>query len=175
MIRDDSLAASEVVEKDAQRRDIEAALIDCVELSAHGLLGLDRKDAVKRAARGDDVEVLVEHDERPANGVDDAVGIGPRCPHCPFGGFPLGYVGEGDNHPGNLGVLGAVGNNVTGVPRSIVGLDLAVRRHMAGKNRPGVCEQARVVDAAGQVGERPADVGDDDAEQRLAAGVKKRM
>ena len=167
MILDDSLAVPEAVEEDAQRRDIEAALIDRVELSAHGLLGLDRKGAVEGAARGDDVKLLVEHDERLANGVDDAVGIGPRCLDCPFGRFPLGYVGEGDNHPRNLGVLGAVGQNATGVPRSVVGLDLAVRRHMAGKNRPGVREQASVVDAAGQVGERPADVGGDDAEQRL--------
>jgi hypothetical protein len=52
VIRDDSLAVSEAVEKDAQRRDIEAALVDCVELSAHGLLGLDRKGAVEGAARG---------------------------------------------------------------------------------------------------------------------------
>ena len=110
---------------------------------------------------------LVEHDERLANGVDDAVGIGPRCLDCPFGRLPLGYVGEGDNHPVDLSVLGAVGQNAADVPRAVVGLDLAVRRHMAGKNRPGIGEQVVVVDAAGQVGERPADVGGDDAEQRL--------
>ena len=38
---------------------------------------------------------------------------------------------------------------------------------MASKNRPGIREQASVVDAAGQVGERPADVAGDNAEQRL--------
>ena len=38
---------------------------------------------------------------------------------------------------------------------------------MASKNRPGIREQARVFDAAGQVGERSADVAGDNAEQRL--------
>ena len=37
---------------------------------------------------------------------------------------------------------------------------------VAGKHRPGVGEQARVVDAAGQIGERPADIRGDDAEHR---------
>src|SRR5208282_4846462 len=119
VILDDWLAEPEAVEVAAQRRDIEAAIIDRVELSAHGLLRLDRKGAVEGAARGDDVELLIEHDERLTNGVDDAVGIGPRCLDCPFGGFSLGYVGEGDNHPRNLGVVGAVGQNATGVPRSV--------------------------------------------------------
>ena len=36
--------------------------VDCVELSARSLLRLDRKGAVKGAARGDDVKLLVEHD-----------------------------------------------------------------------------------------------------------------
>ena len=58
VILDDSLAEPEAVEEVAQRRDIEAAIIDRVELSAHGLLGLDRKDAVEGAARGDDVKLL---------------------------------------------------------------------------------------------------------------------
>src|SRR5260370_6752672 len=163
MILDVSLAVPEAVEKDTQRRDIEAALIDRVELSAHGLLGLDRKGAVKGAARGDDVKLLVEHDERLANGVDDAVGIGPRCLDCPFGRLPLRYVGKGDNHSRYLGVLGAVGQNATGVPRSIVGFDLAVWRHVAGKNRPGVREQESVVDAAGQIAERTRPFGGGDA------------
>src|SRR6202043_3532518 len=175
VILNDSLAVPEAVEKDAQCRDIEAALINRVELPAHGLLRLDRKDAVEGAARGDDVKLLVEHDERLANGVDDAVGIGPRCLDCSFGRFPLGYVRKGDNHPSNLGVLGAVGQNITGVPRSVVALDLAVRRHLAGKNRHGVREQATIVDVAGPGGGgRPISV----AMMRnsdLAAGVKKRM
>jgi hypothetical protein len=38
---------------------------------------------------------------------------------------------------------------------------------MAGKNHPGIREQASVVDAAGQVSEWPADVAGDNAEQRL--------
>ena len=38
---------------------------------------------------------------------------------------------------------------------------------MASKNRPGIREQASVVDAAGQVSERPTDVAGDNAEQRL--------
>src|SRR5271155_1607825 len=126
-ILDDSLVVPEAVEEVAQSSDIEAALIDRVKLSAHCLLGLDRKGAVEGAARGDDVELLVEHDERLANGVDDAVGIGPRRLDCAFGRFPLGYVRKGDNHPSNLGLLGAVWQNVTGVPRSVVGLDLSVR------------------------------------------------
>src|SRR5206468_1574123 len=33
--------------------------------------------------------------------------------------------------------------------------------------RLGICEQASVVDAAGQVSQRPADVSSDNAEQRL--------
>src|SRR6202022_4314584 len=49
MILDGSLAVPKAVEEDAQRRDIEAALIDRVELSAHGLLRLDRKGAVEGA------------------------------------------------------------------------------------------------------------------------------
>ena len=73
-----ALAVPEAVEEFAQRRDIETAFIDGVELSAHGLLGLDRKDAIEGAVGGDDVQFLVEHDERLADGVDDAVGIGAR-------------------------------------------------------------------------------------------------
>ena len=166
-ILDDLLAAPKAIEKAAQRLDIEAVIIDRVELSTHGLPRLDRKGAVEGTARRDDAKLLIEHDERLANGVDDAVGIGPRRLDCPFGCFPVGYVGEGDNHPLNPIVLGPVGQNATGVPRSIVPLDFAVRRHLAGENRVGVGEQASVVDAAGQVGERPADVHSDDAKHRL--------
>ena len=116
VILDDSLAVPEAVEEAAQRRDIEAALIDRVELPAHGLLGLDRKGAVEGAAGGDDVKLVVEHNQRLANGVDDALRVGPGCLDCPFGLFPLGYVGKGDNHARDPSVLGAVGQNATGVP-----------------------------------------------------------
>src|SRR5260370_11747107 len=106
MILDASLAVPEAVEKDTQRRDIEAALIDRVELSAHGLLGLDRKGAVKGAARGGDVKLLLEHDERLAKGGDGAVGKGTRCLHLPVRRLPLPYFRQGCHHPPSLGVLG---------------------------------------------------------------------
>src|SRR5258708_31504436 len=98
MILDASLAVPEAVEKDTQRRDIEAALIDRVELSAHGLLGLDRKGAVKGAARRDDVKLPREHDERLANGGDDGGGIGHRLLDFPVGRLPLRYVRQSDKH-----------------------------------------------------------------------------
>ncbi len=161
---------SEAIEEVAQCRAIEAAVADRVELPAHGLLGLDQKGVVERATCGDDAEFVVEHDERLADGVDDVVGIGPRCLDCPLGRFSLGYVGEGDDHSLDMIVLGAVGQDTAGVPCSVIGLDLAVWRHLAGKNGFGVGEQARVVDAAGQIGERPADVRSDDAEHRPRGG-----
>src|SRR5260370_15327573 len=85
MILDASLAVPEAVEKDTQRRDIEAALIDRVELSAHGLLGLDRKGAVKGAARGREGNLLAAPAERVAEGGGGAAGMRPRLPRCPFG------------------------------------------------------------------------------------------
>jgi hypothetical protein len=109
VILDDSLTFAEAVEEAAQRRDIESALVDRIKLSAHGLLRLDRKGAVEGSARGDDIEFLIEHHERLVNGVDDAVGIGPRCVDCSFGRFSLRDVGEGDHHPRNPRLLGAVG------------------------------------------------------------------
>src|ERR1700730_1406067 len=118
-----------------RRMDIEAVIIDRVELSTHGLPRLDRKGAVEGTARRDDAKLLVEHDERLANSVDDAVGIGPRCLDCPFGGFPLGYVGKGDDHPFNPIVPGPVGQNAADVPRSVVALDLAVRRQLGRSKR----------------------------------------
>src|SRR3984893_984251 len=124
----------------ARRLDIEAVIIDRVELSTHGLPRLDRKGAVEGTARRDDAKLLVEHDERLGNSGDGSVGVGPRCLNCPFGRFPLGYVGKGDDHPFNPIVLGPVGQDAADVPRSVVALDLAVRRHLAGENRVGVGE-----------------------------------
>ena len=167
VIVNDALFAAEAVEETAQRRDIEAAVVDGVELPAHGLLRIDRKGGVEGAARRDDVKRFVKHYKRLANGVDDAVGIGPRRFHCPLGGFSLGYIGKGDYDPLNLGVLGAVRQNATGIPPSIIGLDLAVRRHVAGESLRGVGEEVGVVDQAGEVGQRPADIRSEDAEHRF--------
>src|SRR3954454_8123868 len=47
VILDPPLAIAEPVEEAAQRHDIETALVDRIELSAHGLLRLDRKGAVE--------------------------------------------------------------------------------------------------------------------------------
>src|SRR5205823_14410028 len=47
VILNDRLAASEAIEEAAQRGDIEAAIVDRVELSAHGLLRLERKGVVE--------------------------------------------------------------------------------------------------------------------------------
>ena len=102
-----------------------------------------------------------------ADRVDDAVGIGARSLDLPFRRLDLGDVGEGDDHPVDPVVLGAVGQDAADIPGAAFGLDLAPDRGEAGQHRAGIGEQIAVGGERGQIGKRPADIGGDDAEQRL--------
>ena len=73
------------------------------EVSPDEVLGLDRKDAMERARRRDDAQLLIQDDQRLANGGDDAVEIGARGFDFSFGSLDLGNAGKRDDHPLDAG------------------------------------------------------------------------
>ena len=94
----------------AKRRHIE--MVACSqEMSPDEVLGLDRKDAMERARRGDDAQLLVQDDQRLANGGDDAVEIGARGLDFPFGGLDLGNAGKRDDHSLDAAVVAPIGQH----------------------------------------------------------------
>ena len=84
--------------------------------------------------------------------------------------FARGDVGKGDDHPFDAVVLCPIGQDAAGVPGAVLGLDLARERHEIGKHGLGVDEQIRIGEMVREIGERPADVGGDHAEERLRRG-----
>ena len=150
----------------AERGHIE--MIACgQEVSPDEVLGLDRKDAMERARRRDDAQLLVQDDQRLANGGDDAVEIGARGLDLSFGGLHLGNAGERDDHPLDAAVVAPIGQHAAHEPAAVVGLDLAPDRRVACQHRSCIRQEIVVLEPARQVGKRPADVGSDDVEQRL--------
>ncbi len=140
-------------------------IVDRPQLSTDGLLGFDRKDPIERAARRDHAKVGVEHDERLAHGVDDVGGIGPRGFDCAFRRLCLGDVGEGDDHTLDAVVLGTIGQYTPDVPSPFAGLYLTAEGRRARQHRSRVGEEITVIGKPCEVGEWPADVGVDDAEE----------
>ena len=63
-------------------------------------------------------------------------------------------------------VLRAIGQDAPQIPCPFVAFDLAAERLGIRQNRCGIDEEILVVGTAGEIGERPADVGCDDAEMR---------
>jgi uncharacterized Zn-finger protein len=66
------------IEEVVERLNVQATVTDGCEVPADGLLRRDRKDAVKSAVGKDDVQLLVEHDQRLANSVRS----GPNLNRC---------------------------------------------------------------------------------------------
>ena len=104
----------------AQRGHIEM-IAGSQEVSPDEVLGLDRKDAMERARRRDDAQLLIQDDQRLANGGDDAVEIGARGLDFAFGGFHLGNAGKRDDHPLDAAVVAPIGQHPSHEPAAVVG------------------------------------------------------
>ncbi len=78
----------------------------------------------------------------------------------------LGNVGEGDDDALDPVVLRAVGQDAPQIPCPSVAFDLAAEGLGIRQHRRSIDEEILVVGTAGEIGERPSDVGRDDAEMR---------
>ena len=135
VILDRSGLGADPIEEAAQPRNFRVAIVGQPHHLADGFLGVEREILVEGPVGGNDPQFLVEHDQRLADRVDDAVGIGARRPDLALGRLYLGDVGEGDDHPVDPVVLGAVGRMRRTVPGAAIGFDLARQWRKAGRAR----------------------------------------
>jgi hypothetical protein len=70
---DDVVFRDNLFQKLAQRRDVPLAIAQLVELPSSRMLPLDPKRLIKGAARGNDAQVPVEHNEGLADRVYDCL------------------------------------------------------------------------------------------------------
>src|SRR5579871_2961262 len=68
-----ALFRDDLLQKYAQFRDVPLPVSQRVEKSLLGVLGRNVEYGIKRAARGDDAQLLVENEDGLSNGVDDAL------------------------------------------------------------------------------------------------------
>src|SRR5437868_7704343 len=144
-------------------------------MSSDQIVGPHRKDAMKRVRRRYDAQFLVQHDEWLANGGDDAIEIGAGDLNLAFGRLDLGNAGKRDNQSFDLATFTPIRQNPSHEPAVVVGLDLTPHRRVTYHHVSCILQEIVVDEPACQVGKRPTDIGGDDIEQRLVAGVKKRM
>src|ERR1700722_11707788 len=98
MFLDLILSGGDEIEEPAQRRPGELTIACSIELLADRIAGGQREQAIERAVGRDDVESLVENDQRLANGIDDAVGVSARGLDMPPRFLRSRGVAEGEEH-----------------------------------------------------------------------------
>ena len=66
-----TVLGQDISKQSTKFRRVPFTLAQFIKQLAPGFVGTDRECAIERAARGDDAQILVQHDERLAHGVDD--------------------------------------------------------------------------------------------------------
>ncbi len=115
-------------------------------------------------------QVVTGGGEKSGLGQGCALGLQPGGVRQVFGAFARADVGEGDHHPFDAIVLRPVGQSPTVVPIVVGGPDLTRDRHKAGEHGVSVAEERWIGEVLHEIGERPADVGGDHAEERFRRG-----
>ena len=167
IILDVRFSGSNAIEEQAQTRIVEVQSAGRADGLSNGLFPLGAEGVVKGDAGGNDPKFAIENHKRLANGLDDAVGIGPRRFDFAFRHLQLGNIGEGDDHALDPVVMRLVGQDAPCIPCPFIAFDLAAEGHEIRQHRCGIDEEILIVGTAGKVGERPSDVGCNDAEMRF--------
>ena len=106
----------DAIEEVAQTRIVEGQRARAADDLPDGVFPLGAEGFVEDFAGGNDPKVVIENHERLANGLDDAVGIGPRRFDFALRHLQLGNVGEGDDHALDPVVLRAIGQDAPQIP-----------------------------------------------------------
>ena len=141
-------------------------------MPADRVFGLDREAAIKGRAGGYDAQRVIEHDQRLADGIDDAVGIGARGLDFPFGRFQLRYIGERDDDALNVVVCVAMRQEASVVPGAVIGFDLSPKGDAGGDHRLDVEKKVAIDEVARDLRERAAEIGRGKREQGCCRGCE---
>jgi hypothetical protein len=137
-------------------------------LLAEGLLARIAVKLLAPAVPVDDAAVEIPHENRVAREFDQMLLLAEpplAFPQLLLDLVALGNIDEGEHHAVDLVIDRAVGPQAHVVPAPAAAADFAPDRGEIGKHRAGMLDQVLVLELMGKVGDRPALVGQRDAEQ----------
>ena len=146
----------------AQARGAPLPVSEIGEELPRGVAGLDPEQAMEGAVAANHAQGAIEHQERLANRVHDALREDARG-LCALGTLGLGDVHEGDDQALDGVARRAIGLDAYVVPRAVRCGGLLGQRVEAAQDAVGVGQQLGIVEQHGEVGEGAADVGVDQA------------
>ncbi len=149
----------------AQLRRVQSAAGKFMEEPADGLLLRHLEQRVKGSVGGDDFRIAIEDNQRLAEGIDDALDVGPGGLRLEFRLLQTGYVREGDDHAFDFVVLCPVRQNFAIVPCARVRLDFTRERRKLLENVADILEKQGILEAPREIRDRPPRIGRDHVEQ----------
>ena len=95
---------------------------------ADTLFRLQIENSKKRCARRNDVQILVQHNERLSDGGNNALGVGPSGFDLPLGRLHFRDAAKGEDDALNRVSFSAIGQDAADIPIAILTFDLTPDR-----------------------------------------------
>ena len=150
-----------------QLRNVPLPVAELRQRPALGLVGADLEDLVEGRVGRPHPQLGREHHQREAYRRDDRLGELLRLQDLPLAALALGDLGEGHDHAVDAVGRGAIRHDAADVPAAEIVDHLGIRRQQPLEHLARRIAQMAVAEALREMGDRPADVGRQQLQQRL--------